>query len=267
MYSIRIYTGRTDAKAEAPVLRPPDVKSWLTGKDPDAGKDGWQEEKRVTEDEMVRWHHRLDGHEFEQTLWDSEGQGSLVCCSPWGCKELDTAEWLSNNSTYIRVSDQIRSVAQSCLTLCDPMNRSTPGHPVHHQLPEFTETHVHRVSNAIQPPHPLSSPSPLAPSPSQHQSLFQWVNSSHEVAKYIVRYLETLILKTDGKYMTCQKQMCQKRQKEQEAGCGNNYIGKLLSQTSLLQCPLFFSPWKPGGEQSIASWKKENTVTIRIFNQ
>ena len=81
-------------------------------------------------------------------------------------------------------SDQIRSVAQSCLTLCDPMNRSTPGLPVHHQLPEFTETHVHRVSDAIQPSHPLSCPSPLAPNPSQHQSLFQWVNSSHEVAKY-----------------------------------------------------------------------------------
>ena len=70
------------------------------------------------------------------------------------------------------VSDQIRSVAQSCPTLCDPMNRSTPGLPVHHQLPEFTQTHV-RVSDAIQPSHPLSSPSPLAPSPSQHQSLFQ----------------------------------------------------------------------------------------------
>ena len=70
-------------------------------------------------------------------------------------------------------SDQIRSVAQSCPTLCDPMNCSTPGLPVHHQLPEFTETHVHRVSDAIQPSHPLSSPSPLAPSPSQHQSLFQ----------------------------------------------------------------------------------------------
>ena len=70
------------------------------------------------------------------------------------------------------VSDQIRSVAQSCLTLCDPMNRNTPGHPVHHQLPEFTQTHVHRVSDAIQPSHPLSSPS-LAPNPSQHQSLFQ----------------------------------------------------------------------------------------------
>ena len=80
-------------------------------------------------------------------------------------------------------SVQFSSVAQSCPTLCDPMNRSTPGLPVHHQLPEFTQTHVHRVSDAIQPSHPLSSPSPHAPNPSQHQSLFQWVNSSHEVAK------------------------------------------------------------------------------------
>ena len=70
-------------------------------------------------------------------------------------------------------SDQIRSVAQLCPTLCDPMNRSMPGLPVHHQHPEFTETHVHRVSDAIQPSHPLSSPSPLAPNPSQQQSLFQ----------------------------------------------------------------------------------------------
>ena len=74
---------------------------------------------------------------------------------------------------YICRSDQIRSVAQSCPTLCDPMNCSTPGLPVHHQLPEFTETHVHQVSDAIQPSHPLSSPSPLALNPSQHQSLFQ----------------------------------------------------------------------------------------------
>ena len=70
-------------------------------------------------------------------------------------------------------SDQIRSVTQSCPTLCDSMNRSTPGLPVHHQLPEFTQTHVHRVSDAIQPSHPLSSPSPPVPNPSQHQSLFQ----------------------------------------------------------------------------------------------
>ena len=73
-------------------------------------------------------------------------------------------------------SVQFSSVAQSCLTLCNPMNRSMPSLAVHHQLPEFTQTHVHQVSDAIQPSHPLSSPSPPAPSPSQHQSLFQWVN-------------------------------------------------------------------------------------------
>ena len=77
---------------------------------------------------------------------------------------------------FIIGSDQIRSVTQSCPTLCNPMNRSTPGLPVQHQFPEFTETHVHRVSDAIQPSHPPLSPSPPAPNPSQHQSLFQWVN-------------------------------------------------------------------------------------------
>ena len=80
---------------------------------------------------------------------------------------------------------QCSSVTQSCLTLCDPMNRSTPGLPVHHQLPEFTQTHVHWVGDAIQPSHPLSSPSPPALNTSQHQGLFQWVNSSHEVAKVL----------------------------------------------------------------------------------
>ena len=73
-------------------------------------------------------------------------------------------------------SVQFSSVAQSCPTLCDPMKRSTPGLPVHHHLPEFTQTHVHWVGDAIQPSHPLLSPSPTAPNPSQHQSLFQWVN-------------------------------------------------------------------------------------------
>ena len=82
-------------------------------------------------------------------------------------------------------SVQFSSVAQSCPTLCYPMNCSTPGLPVHHHLPEFTQTRVHRVCDAIQPSHPLSSPSPPAPNPSQHQSLFQWVNSSHEVAKVL----------------------------------------------------------------------------------
>ena len=85
----------------------------------------------------------------------------------------------------IYVTIQFSSVAQPYPTLCDPMNRSTPGLPVHHHLPEFTQTHVHRVRDAIQPSHPRSSPSSPAPNPSQHQSLFQWVNSSHEVAKVL----------------------------------------------------------------------------------
>ena len=80
---------------------------------------------------------------------------------------------------------QFSSVAQLCPTLCNPMNRSTPGLPVHHQLPEFTQTLVNWVSDAIQASHPLSSSSPPAPNPSQHQGLFQWVNSSHEVAKVL----------------------------------------------------------------------------------
>ena len=82
-------------------------------------------------------------------------------------------------------SAQFSSVAQSSTTLCDPMNCSRAGHPVHHQLPEFTQTHIHRVGDAIQPSHLLSSPSPPTPNHSQHQSLFQWVNSSHEVAKVL----------------------------------------------------------------------------------
>ena len=90
--------------------------------------------------------------------------------------------WYSN---WTISSVQFSSVAHLCPTLCDPMNRSTPGLPVYHQLPEFTQTHVHRVSNAIQPSHPLSSPSPPASNPSQHQRLFQGVNSSHEVAKVL----------------------------------------------------------------------------------
>ena len=90
--------------------------------------------------------------------------------------------WIILNFSTVQFS----SVTQSCPTFCNPMNRSTPGLPVHHQLPEFTQTHVHRVRDAIQPSHPLSSPFSPAPNPSQHQSLFQWVNSLHEVAKVLV---------------------------------------------------------------------------------
>ena len=92
-----IFTGRTDAEAEAPILWAPDAKNWLR-KDPDAGKDWRREEKGTTEDEMVGWHHRLDGHEFEQAPGVGDGQGSLASCSPWGHKESDMTEQLNNNS-------------------------------------------------------------------------------------------------------------------------------------------------------------------------
>ena len=89
-----IFIGRTDAEAKTPILWPPDVKNWLIVKHPSAGKD-WRQVKGMTKNEMVGWHHRLCGHEFEQALGVGDGQGSLECCSPWGCKESDTTEWLN----------------------------------------------------------------------------------------------------------------------------------------------------------------------------
>ena len=91
-----IFIGRTNAEAEAPKFWPPDVKSQLVRKEPDAVKEWKQEEKGTTEDEMDGWHHQLNGHEFEQALGDGEGQGTLGCCSPWVCKELDMTEQLNN---------------------------------------------------------------------------------------------------------------------------------------------------------------------------
>ena len=90
-----IFIGRTDAEAETPILWPPDVKSWLIIKDPNAGNDWRRGEKGTTEDEMVGWYHRLDGHEFEEALVVGDGQRRLACCSPWGCKESDTTEQLN----------------------------------------------------------------------------------------------------------------------------------------------------------------------------
>ena len=90
-----VFIGRTDAEAETPILWPPHAKSWLIGKDPDVGRDWGQEEKGTTEDEMVGWHHRLDGHEFGWTLGVGDGQGGLACCDSWGRKESDTTERLN----------------------------------------------------------------------------------------------------------------------------------------------------------------------------
>ena len=90
-----IFFGRIDAEAETPIIWWPYAKNWLIGKDPDAGKDWRWEENGMTEDEMIGWHHRLDGHEFEQALGVGDGQGSLGCCSPWGLKESKSTEWLN----------------------------------------------------------------------------------------------------------------------------------------------------------------------------
>ena len=101
-----ILFGRTDAEAKAPILWPPDVNSWLIGKDLDAWKDWRQKEKRGTKDEMVGWHYWFNGHELGQTLGDGEGQRSLACCSPWDGEELDKTWHLSNSNNWlIRVSD------------------------------------------------------------------------------------------------------------------------------------------------------------------
>ena len=102
-----IFIGKTNAKGETSVLWPPDAKNWLTGKDSDAGKD-WGQEKGVTVDEMVGWHHQLDGHEFEQDLGVGDGQESLACCSPWGCKALDTTERLNWTDEWMNVKSLSR---------------------------------------------------------------------------------------------------------------------------------------------------------------
>ena len=116
-----IFIVRTDAEAETPILWQADVKSWLIWKDPDFGKDWRWEEKGMTEDEMVGWHHRLDGHEFEQVPGVSDGQGSLVCCSPWDHKESDMTEWLNWNS----VMEQL-----FCSRLRKESDRAMCCHPV-----------------------------------------------------------------------------------------------------------------------------------------
>ena len=119
--------------------------------------------------------------QFQPTLRDC-----LSSRAPWGfskaCDEFEL-DYFFQCLFWLQV--EFSSVNHSCSTLYDPMNCSMPGLPVHHQLPEFTQTHVHMVGDTIQPSHPLSSPSPPAPNPSQHQGLFQWVNSSREVAKVL----------------------------------------------------------------------------------
>ena len=104
-----VFIGRTDVEAETPILWPADVKSWLVWKDPDAGKDWGQEEKGMTEDEMVRCHHWLNGHEFDWTLGVGYGQGGLMSCSSWGRKESDTTEWLNWTEPLLNIPSNFQA--------------------------------------------------------------------------------------------------------------------------------------------------------------
>ena len=124
---------------------------------------------------VMKWHHLTWMLWYFQTVWY---KWAPKC---WWGSDTD----LTTDKTYVNILYQFSSVAQLCPTLWDPMNHSTPGLPVHHQLPEFTQTHVHWVGDAIQPSHPLLSPSPPALGLSQHQGLFKWVSSSHQVAKVL----------------------------------------------------------------------------------
>ena len=141
-----IFIGRTDAEVETLILWPPDAKNWLIGKDSDAGKDWRQEEKGMTEDEMVGWHHWLNGHAFDWAPEVGDGQGSLVCCSPWGCKESDTTEQL--NWTKLNVYHHINmcnSLQYSCLG--NFMDRRVWWATVHVIAKSWTwlNTHTHKA--------------------------------------------------------------------------------------------------------------------------
>ena len=114
-----VFFGRTNVEAETPILWPPDAKGWLVGKDPDTGKDWRQEEKGMTEDKMVGWHHRLNVHGFGWTLGVGDGQGGLVCCSSWSLKESDTTEqltWTDNHQVYTQI--RVWTIPKNGVILC-----------------------------------------------------------------------------------------------------------------------------------------------------
>ena len=110
-----VFIGRTYAEAKTPILWPPNEKNWLIGKVPDTGKDWRWGEKGLTEDEMVGWHHQLNGHECEQTQGDGEGQGSLACCRPWGRKESDVTEQLNNSNNKEGLTIKFIFYYKTCL--------------------------------------------------------------------------------------------------------------------------------------------------------
>ena len=173
------------------------------------------------------------------------------------------------SSPYQFKFNHFSSVIQSCPTLCDPMNRSTPGLPVDHRVPESTQTHVHLVSDAIQPSHPLSSPSPPAPNPSQHQGLFQWVNSSHEVAKVLEFHLQHQSLqwtpRTDLFRMDWLDLLAVQGTLKSLLQCHS-------SKASILRCSAFFTvqishPYMTTGKTiALTRWTSVGEVMSLLFN-
>ena len=156
-------------------------------------------------------------------------------------------------------------VAQSCPTLCDPMSHSTPGLPVHHQLPESTQTHVHQVSDAIQSSHPLSSPSPPAPNPSHHQGLFKWVSSSHQVAKVLEFQLQQHSFQRTPRADLLQNglvgSLCSPRDSQESS-----------SKASIFRCSAFFiaqlsHPYLTTGKSiTLTKWTFDGKVMSLFFN-
>ena len=217
-----IFIGRADAEAEAPVLWPPEVKSWLIRKPSDAGKN-WRQEKGRTEDEMVGWPHRLNGHEFEQAWEDCEGQGSLACCSPWGHKELDMIEWLNNNnntinSYFVCVCVCVCVGAQSCPTLFDPINCSPWGSSVHGIFPgkntgvgcHFPLQGIFLTPESDQSLlcllHAQAESLPLVPSVKSHHYLYKWENwNNHIIMLIYLSATENINEYLPGYYLNCLK--------------------------------------------------------------
>ena len=146
-----VYIERTDVEAETPILWPPDVKSWRIWKDPDAGRDWGQEEKRMTEDEMVGWHHRLDGHGFGWTPEVGDGQEGLACCGSWGLKELNMTEWLNwtELKNYITplLTLERRALSTSLLRGIPPSHVRNFLNP----FSRFNKTLLHKSSWVIKP--------------------------------------------------------------------------------------------------------------------
>ena len=160
---------------------------WLKSKG--QTKTNWQESGKMRIPIHSWWEHEMV-QPFRKAVWQFLKRLSIhLPCDPAillpDIYPREKAIYVHTKILYMNVHSSLFVLTQSCPTLCDPMNRTMPGLPVHHQLLEFTQTHVHQVGDVIQPSHPLSSRCPPAPNPSQHQSLFQWVNSSHEMAKVL----------------------------------------------------------------------------------